>query len=64
MVHETGGGVYAVVLDDGSRIEASLRGRLKKEQRTGSRVVIGDEVDVHVAPAAATIESEIGRAHV
>lgn len=57
MVHETGGGVYAVVLDDGSRIEASLRGRLKKEQRTGSRVVIGDEVDVHVAPAAATIES-------
>jgi ribosome biogenesis GTPase len=57
VVHETGGGGYSVVLDDESRIEASLRGRLKKEQRTGSRVVIGDEVDVRIVPAAATIES-------
>lgn len=46
MVHETGGGVYAVRLDDGSLVEASLRGRLKQEQRTGSRVVIGDRVRV------------------
>ena len=46
MVHEAGGGVYVVQLDDGSRVEASLRGRLKQEQRTGSRVVIGDRVEV------------------
>jgi len=61
VVHETGGGVYSVVLEDGSRVEASLRGRLKKEQRTGSRVVIGDEVEVRIAPAAATIESVLER---
>ena len=57
VVHETGGGVYAVVLDDGRRVDASIRGRLKREQRTGSRVVIGDEVEVRVGGDAATIES-------
>ena len=46
VVHETGGGVYTVVLDDDRRVDASIRGRLKQEQRTGSRVVIGDRVDV------------------
>lgn len=57
MVHETGGGVYAVVLEDGSRVEASLRGRLKREQRTGSRVVIGDRVLVEPQDDSWTIES-------
>jgi hypothetical protein len=36
------GGVYDVELEDGTVAEASLRGRLKLEQRTGDRVVAGD----------------------
>lgn len=40
------GGVYDVELDDGTVAEASLRGRLKLQQRTGDRVVPGDEVEV------------------
>jgi ribosome biogenesis GTPase / thiamine phosphate phosphatase len=40
------GGVYDVELDDGTVAEASLRGRLKLERRTGDRVVAGDMVDV------------------
>lgn len=51
-VRETGGGVYSVTLDDGRVVDASLRGRLKQEARTGSRVVIGDRVVV--APAGDT----------
>lgn len=42
-VHAVGGGAYSVLLDDGRRVEASLRGRLK--QGSG-RVVIGDRVTV------------------
>jgi ribosome biogenesis GTPase / thiamine phosphate phosphatase len=38
--------VYRVVLDDGRSVAASLRGRLKQQQRTGMMVVIGDEVTV------------------
>lgn len=57
VVHETGGGVYSVVLEDGVRVEASLRGRLKQERRTGSRVVIGDRVRVSASGAAWTIDS-------
>lgn len=45
-VLETGGGRYRVALDDGRRVEASIRGRLKLEDRTGDRVVIGDRVQV------------------
>ena len=45
-VRETGGGVYTVRLGSGEVVEASLRGRLKQEARTGSRVVIGDRVEV------------------
>lgn len=45
-VHQAGGGVYVVVLDDGTRVEASLRGRIKRERRTGDQVVIGDRVEV------------------
>jgi ribosome biogenesis GTPase / thiamine phosphate phosphatase len=40
------GGVYDVELEDGSVAEASLRGRLKLQRRTGDRVVAGDLVDV------------------
>ncbi len=39
------GGVYEVETK-GGMIEASLRGRLKREQRTGERVVVGDRVDL------------------
>jgi ribosome biogenesis GTPase len=47
--------VYAVALDDGRSVEASLRGRLK---RGGSPIVIGDRVSVVQGPEAAwTIES-------
>lgn len=56
-VYEAGGGVYAVVLEDGRRVEASLRGRLKRQQRTGSRVVIGDRVRVAEQDDSWTIES-------
>ena len=40
------GGVYDVELDDRSVVQASLRGRLKREERTGEKVVVGDRVDV------------------
>ena len=46
VVHATVGGVYAVRTEDGPVIEASLRGRLKREERRGERVVIGDRVRV------------------
>lgn len=45
-VFGTGGGVYRLRLDDGSVVDASLRGRLKRETRTGDKVVIGDRVQV------------------
>ena len=57
VVHETAGGVYTVVLENGQRVDASIRGRLKQQQRTGSRVVIGDQVQVSVEGEGATIES-------
>lgn len=56
-VHEAGGGVYHVRLEDQRDIEASLRGRLKRQQRTGSRVVIGDVVTLGTSGDAWTIES-------
>jgi len=43
------GGRYQVRLDDGTTVDASLRGRLKQEFRTGDRVVIGDRVRVERA---------------
>ena len=46
------GGRYQVRLDDGSMVDASLRGRLKQEERTGDRVVIGDRVRVEQADIA------------
>lgn len=52
------GGVYDVELEDGTVAEASLRGRLKLQRRTGDRVVAGDvaEVERH-ADGSLTIES-------
>lgn len=41
-----GGGIYDVAVDDGPTLEASIRGRLKLEERTGDRVVAGDRVRV------------------
>lgn len=46
IVLRSSGGVYDVELEDGTVAEASLRGRLKLEQRTGDRVVAGDVVDI------------------
>lgn len=58
VVHGTQGGVYQVVLASDEVVEASLRGRLKREARTGDQVVIGDEVDVRRDPdGSVTIET-------
>jgi len=57
-VHHSQGGVYLVRLESGMTVEASLRGRLKQEARTGDRVVIGDHVEVTLGPSgAATIDA-------
>jgi ribosome biogenesis GTPase len=57
-VHRSEGGVYRVVLESGEEVSASLRGRLKKEARTGDKVVVGDEVTVLMDPdGSATIEA-------
>ncbi|HUF11678.1 MAG TPA: ribosome small subunit-dependent GTPase A [Longimicrobiales bacterium] len=45
-VLEAAGGVYDIRLDTGEVVQASLRGRLKLESRTGDKVVAGDEVRV------------------
>jgi len=56
------GGVYLIHLDSGEVYEASLRGRLRQEARTGDRVVIGDRVEVATREdGAATIESVADR---
>lgn len=49
VVLESAGGVYRVLLDEGDEVRAFLRGRLKREVRTGGRVVAGDRV--RLAPA-------------
>jgi len=57
LVYASEGGVYQVMLDSGEMVEASLRGRVKREVRTGDRVVIGDEVEVlRDAEGSITIE--------
>ena len=61
-VLEAGGGVYRVALDDGTEVEASLRGRLKREVRGGDRVVVGDEVRVLIPEKdGPTIETVLPR---
>ncbi len=42
-------------LDDGRRVEASLRGRLKKDRKSRDRVVIGDRVLLEAAGDAWTV---------
>jgi ribosome biogenesis GTPase / thiamine phosphate phosphatase len=44
-VRTTGGGLYLLHLQDGRDVEASLRGRLKLQERSGDQVVIGDDVE-------------------
>ena len=62
MVHLVGGGVYTVALENGTVVEASLRGRLKLERRTGDQVVIGDRVSVaEVGGDAHVIEEVLAR---
>jgi len=63
------GGVYRVELAGGETVEASLRGRLKLERRTGDAVVAGDrvslrlsEADGHTIEAVGPRGSEIARA--
>ena len=57
-VRRTVGGVYEVELESGAVIEATIRGRLKLQQRTGDRVVAGDRVEVEQhADGSATIEA-------
>ncbi len=59
---EAGGGVYRVALEDGREVEASLRGRLKLQKRTGSRVVVGDRVGVRISGGdEVTIEEVLDR---
>ncbi|NIP59617.1 MAG: ribosome small subunit-dependent GTPase A, partial [Gemmatimonadetes bacterium] len=61
-VRRTGGGVYRVALEDGRVVDASIRGRLKRESRTGERVVIGDRVRVEEAPGGIfTVEEVLPR---
>jgi ribosome biogenesis GTPase len=56
------GGIYQVELPDGSVVEATLRGRLKLEGRTGDSVVAGDRVGVRAAQDPAyTIEDVLPR---
>lgn len=55
-VHAVTGGRYSVVLDDGWEVEATLRGRLKKDRRGTDRAVIGDRVRVLEQTSGWTIE--------
>ena len=55
------GGIYRIRLDSGELLEASLRGRLKMEARTGDRVVIGDNVDVVTALDGSNTVEEVYR---
>jgi ribosome biogenesis GTPase / thiamine phosphate phosphatase len=62
IVLRASGGVYDVELADGTVAEASLRGRLKLQQRTGDRVVAGDIVTLdRQSDGSLTIESVLPR---
>jgi ribosome biogenesis GTPase len=68
LVRSAIGGVYEVELRSGGVVEASLRGRLKRQQRTGDAVVAGDRVVVqehedggHTIEAVADRSSELAR---
>ena len=59
MVRRVGGGVYTVALESGEILEASLRGRLKLEERTGDQVVIGDRVRLELIDDEAHVIEEV-----
>lgn len=56
------GGVYEVETPEGVR-EAVLRGRLKRDERTGASVVVGDRVDIEEERAGETTAWGIVRVH-
>jgi ribosome biogenesis GTPase len=60
-VHESVGGIYRVRLDDGRRVEASIRGRLKAAGQPSHRVVIGDRVELSRTNEAFSIENVLDR---
>ncbi len=59
MVRRVGGGVYTVAFESGEIVEASLRGRLKLEEREGDQVVIGDRVRVDASNDGAHVIEEV-----
>ena len=59
MVRRVGGGVYTVALESGEIVEASLRGRLKLEERAGDQVVIGDRVRLDLIDGEAHVIEEV-----
>ncbi len=61
-VHGSEGGVYRVHLESGGIVDATLRGRLKREARTGDKVVIGDLVEVLLdGEGVGTVEAVLPR---
>lgn len=62
-VLETAGGRYRVRFEDGTEGEAVLRGRVRRESRTGDRVVTGDHVLVSgiMGPETQAIEEVLPR---
>lgn len=56
------GGVYEVETPDGV-VEAVLRGRIKRDVRTGDKVVVGDRVDVDEERAGEETVWAIVRVH-
>ena len=56
------GGVYEVQTPEGV-VEAVLRGRVKRDERTGDKVVVGDRVDVEPEAAGAEQVWAIRRVH-
>jgi ribosome biogenesis GTPase / thiamine phosphate phosphatase len=62
VVLEAVGGIYRVRLEELGEAEAVLRGRLKREARTGERVVAGDRIEVLLREGARpTVESVLPR---
>ena len=61
-VRRAAGGIYDVELESGEVVGAVLRGRVKREERTGDRVVAGDRVTLdRQADGNHTIESVADR---
>ena len=55
------GGVYTLRLEDGRQVEASLRGRLKRESPGGGKIVIGDCVEAEETEGTVTVEARLPR---